>query len=229
MDSNNDCYNELYKSYETERLLLERTTDNDYLPLAEIMLNKNVNFQYQRPILYLDDINKSVEFIKSQSTNSVSFTIKLKNNGSPIPMGQIGFFYTDPSSKEIAIFYYIGEEFQRKGYAGEAACPLIRHLFENLPCSKLIKIDYAENNLGSKKIGDKIQEDILKYHPGYLYGKLIPFSDKYTMVGEPKDGKVTYLFEGYDRTCQSTYPDNFFGNQKYFEIKSVGIFLMKDN
>ena len=229
MDLNKDCYKELYKIYETERLLLERTTEKDYLPLAKIMMNKNVNYQYQRPILYLDDLDKSIEFIKSQSTNSVSFTIKLKNDGNEIPMGQIGFFYTDTSCKEIAIFYYIGEEFQRKGFAGEAACPLIRHLFENLPCTNFIKIDYTEDNLGSKKIGDKICEDILKYHPRYHYGKLIPFIDKYTMVGEPKDGQVTYLFEGYDRTYQSTYPDNFFENQKYFEIKSNGIFLMKED
>ena len=71
----------MYKIYETERLLLERTTEKDYLPLAKIMMNKNVNYQYQRPILYLDDLDKSIEFIKSQSTNSVSFTIKLKNDG----------------------------------------------------------------------------------------------------------------------------------------------------
>ena len=52
MDLKNVCYNELYKSYETERLLLERTKEEEYLPLAEIMLNKNVNLYYQRPIIF---------------------------------------------------------------------------------------------------------------------------------------------------------------------------------
>ena len=229
MDLNNECYKELYKSYETQRLLLERTTEKDYLPLAQIMLNKNVNFYYQRPILYLENIDKSLEFIKSQSMNSCSFTIKIKNNGNPIPIGLIGFFYVDYTCKEISIYYFIGEDYQKKGYAGEAACPLIRHIFENLPCSKFIHIDYEDKNVGSKKIADKVINDILKYHPHYHWGKLKPFIDKYTMVGEPKDGKVVYSFEAYDRQCQVTYPNNYLNNQKYFEVKSTGVFLMKED
>ena len=192
------------------------------------MLNKNVNFYYQRPILYLENIDASIEFIKSQTTNSVSFTIKIKNDQNPIPIGQIGFYYIDQTCKEIGIFYYIGENFQKKGYAKEASCPLIRHLFENLPCTKFIKIDFIENNIGSQKIGDAICEDILKYHPSYLLGKLLPFVDYYTMVDEPKDGKVVYHFEGFDRQYQVTYPDKFFNNQKYFEKTSNGVFIMKD-
>lgn len=227
VDLNNECYKELYKTYETERLILERTTENDYFYLGKIMLNRNINYYYQRPILYLENINQSIEFIKSQVTNSCSFTIKLKNNGNPIVIGQIGFFYTDKTCREIAIYYYIGEEFQKKGYAGEAACPLIRHLFENLPCSTFMKIDYQKDNLGSKKIADKIVNDILKYHPSYEVGKLIPFIDTYNMIGEPYLGKVTYHFEGYDNIYNVTYPDNFFGNQKYFEVISHGVFIMK--
>ena len=225
----NECYNELYKSYETQRLILERTSEKDYLPLAQIMLDTHNNSDYQRPSLYLNDINDSFKFIKTQSMNSVSFTIKLKNNGNPIPMGQIGFFYVDQTCKEIAIFYFIGENFQQKGYAGEAAIPLIRHLFENLPITKFIKIDYNEKNIGSKKIADKICEDIIKYHPTYHLGKLFPFVDKYTMVGEPKNGKATYIFEGFDRKQQVTYPENFFNGEKYFEKVSNGVFIMKED
>ena len=229
MDVNYECYKELYKSYETERLLLERTKEEDYFPLACIMFNKNINCHYQRPIIYLGNLSDSIQFIRSQSINTVSFTIKLKNSGNPIIMGQIGYYYVDNTYKEIGIFYYIGENFQKKGYAGEAACPLIRHLFENLPCSKFLKIDYISTNLGSKKIADKICSDILKYHPTYHMGKLFPFVDKYTMVGEPKDGKVVYYFEGFDRQYQVTYPDNFFNNQKYFEMISHGVFIMKED
>ena len=229
MDLSNECYKELYKHYETERLILERTTEQDYYPLAQLMFNKNVNIDYQRPTLYLNNINDSIEFIKSQSNNSVSFTIKLKNDGNPIIMGQIGFYYVDLTCKEIGIFYYIGENFQKKGYAGEAAIPLIGHLFDNLPCTKFIKIDYNENNIGSKKIADKICADILKNHPSYHLGNLFPFVDKYTMVGEPKDGKVNYYFEGFDRQCNVSYPENFFNGQKYFEKKSNGVFIMKED
>ena len=226
---NYECYQELYKSYETERLHLERTKEEDFFPLAQIIINKNINCHYQRPILYLANINDSIQYIRNQSTNSVSFTIKLKNQGNPIIMGQIGFYYVDQTYKEIGVFYYIGENFQKKGYAGEAACPLIRHLFENLPCSNFLKIDYIYNNLGSKKIADKIVADILKYHPTYHTGKLIPFVDKYTMVGEPKDGKVNYYFEGFDRQYQVTYPDNYLNNIKYFEKISHGVFIMKED
>ena len=227
--TNNDCYQELYKRYETERLILERTNENDYLPLAKMIIKKNVNLYFQRPIVYLENLDKAVEYIKSQTINSVSFTIKIKNNGNPIPIGQVAFFYMDNTCKEIAIFYYIGEDFQKKGYAGEACIPLIRHLFESLPFTRFIHIDYEVSNLGSQKISEKIINDILKYHPKYHYGKLKPFVDKYTMVGEPKDGKVTYFFEGYDRQVQVTYPDNYFDNKKYFEVKSKGDFLMKED
>ena len=229
MDLTNECYNELYKYYETQRLILERTSEQDYLPLAQIMLDTHNNLDYQRPSLFLNDINDSFKFIKNQSMNSVSFTIKLKSNGNPIPMGQIGFYYVDYTCKEIAIFYFIGEKFQQRGYAGEAAIPLIRHLFENLPITKFIKIDYNEKNIGSKKIADKICEDIIKYHPTYHLGKLFPFVDKYTMIGEPINGKATYYFEGFDRKQQVTYPENFFNGEKYFEKVSNGVFIMKED
>ena len=229
MDLNNPCYNELYKTYETERLFLERTKEMDYPDLAEIMFNnREINIDYQRPALYLENIEKSKEFIKSQSTNSVSFTIKLKNENRK-GIGQIGFYYTNQSCIEIGIFYYIDKNYQKKGYAGEAACPLIRHLFENLPCTISIKIDYNESNIGSKKIADKICADILKYHPNYTFGTLIPFIDTYTLLSETEDGKAIYCFEGYDRKCQVTYPLYFFNRQNYFEKVSNGVFIMKDN
>ena len=228
MSTNNECYNELYKSYETERLLLERTKVEDYESLAKIIFNKNINYYYQRPILYLENIEKAKEFVISQTTNSVSFTIKQKKDDEKaIPMGQIGFYYVDRTCKEIGVFYYIGEDFQKKGYAGEAACPLIRHLFENLPCTNFIKIDWQEDNIGSKKIAEKIMEEILKYHPTYHYGKLMPFTDKYNLVGEPSNGTVKYFFEGYDRQYEVPYPENFF-DKKNFEVTSNGLFLMKE-
>ena len=229
MNLNDECYKELYKTYETQRLILERTKENDYIPLAQIMLNKNVNFYYQRPIVYLENVTQSVEYVKSQTTHSCSFTIKKKNNGNPIPIGQIGFYFLDQSCKEISVFYYIGEEYQKKGYAGEAACPLIRHLFENLPCTKFIHIDYVGNNIGSKKLADKIINDILKYHPKYHWGKLKPFVDEYTMVGEPKDFKVVYHFNAYDRQMDVTYPSFFLNNKKVYEVESKGVFLMKED
>ena len=172
MDLNNECYKELYKSYETERLILERTKEEDFLLLAYIMFNKNINYQYQRPILYLGNINESIQFIRSQSTNSVSFTIKLKNSGNPIIMGQIGYYYVAQTCKEIGILYYIGENFQKKGYAGEAACPLIRHLFENLPCTNFLKIDYISSNLGSKKKLIKYVQIFYDIIPHIILGNL---------------------------------------------------------
>ena len=228
MDTNLECYKELYKSYETERLLLERAKEEDYAPLSEIIFNKDINYYYQRPILNLENLEQAKEFVISQSTNSVSFTIKIKDKEKPIPIGQIGFHYVDQSCKEIGIFYYIGEKFQKKGYAGEAACPLIRHLFENLPNTNFIKIDWEEHNLGSQKIAEKICNDILKYHPKYHMGKLIPFSDNYSIVGEPKDGKVNYFFDGFDRQCEVSYPENFF-DKKNFEVISKGVFIMKED
>ena len=44
INQNPSWLNELYKKYETKRLILERINPNDYEPLAKILLNKNVNY-----------------------------------------------------------------------------------------------------------------------------------------------------------------------------------------
>jgi hypothetical protein len=66
----------------------------DYFARSRIMLNSNVNPYYQRPLIYLETMDQSCEFVRSQTTNTCSFSIKLKDNNSkyPIVMGQIGFF-----------------------------------------------------------------------------------------------------------------------------------------
>ena len=70
---------ELFKVYETERLILERTKEMDYYALSKIMFNKKVNHYYKRPILSLETIDQSLDLIRSQTTSNYSFTIKLKD------------------------------------------------------------------------------------------------------------------------------------------------------
>ena len=220
------CYNELFKTYETERLILGRVDQYDIEPLAKIILNKKVNYHFQRPILYLPNFDKAYEYVRNQATSSIVFTIKLKQ--SFIQIGLIGFYYVDLTCKEIGIFYLIGEEYQKKGYASEAACPLIRHLFENLPLTMTLKIDFEVSNQGSRKIAQKICDDIMKYHPTYKYGELIPFTDKYKLINEPPVwGQIKYYFEGYDRRCYVLYPQGFFNNLEYFEVLSNGYYITK--
>ena len=69
----------------------------------------------------------------------------------------------------IELGYLIDERWRGQGYASEAACPLIRHLFENLPLTMTLKIDFEVSNQGSRKIAQKICDDIMKYHPTYKY------------------------------------------------------------
>ena len=57
---------------------------------------------------------------KLGKNRTTKYLLKLKNSRNPIIMGQIGFYYVDQACKEIGVFYYIGENFQKKGYAGEA-------------------------------------------------------------------------------------------------------------
>ena len=59
-------------------------------------------------------------------------------------------------------------------------------------------------------------------------GIIIPFSDNYSIIGEPKDGKVNYFFDGFDRKFQVSYPENFF-DKKNFKIISNGVFIMKED
>ena len=222
------CYDELYKKYETKRLILERTGESDYEPLAKIIMNRKVNHQYQRPIMYLEDFQKAYEYIKNHSFYTICFTIKLKTEPNIIPIGQIGFYYVNYSCQEIGIFYYLGEEYQKKGYASEAAIPLVKHLFENLPLTNTLKIDFAYDNISSQKLALKICNDIKKSYPNYEFGDLKPFTDKYTLLPQPPvEGKVQYLFEGYDRKYYVTYPENYFNHDTYFEIKSNGYYIKK--
>ena len=223
-----DCYKELYKSYETKRLILERTTEKDYNSLAKIIINKKVNYYYQRPILYLENIQKAYEYIFNHTINTINFTIKLKtDNSNNIPIGQIGFYYVYKNCDEIGIFYYIGEEYQKKGYATEAACPLIKHLFENLPLTNTLKIHFNVDNKGSRKIALKIINDIKQSHPDYIFGELEPFVDKYTKKPPPFNGKIEYFFEGLDRKYNVAYPENFFNGVNYFEVLSNGYYVKK--
>ena len=114
------------------------------------------------------------------------------------------------------------------GYASEAACPLIRHLFDNLPLTTKLKIDFEVSNIGSRKIALKICDDILKAHPNYIKGDLEPFVDKYTLSPEPPAwGNVKYYFQGFDRQRYVFYPENFFNGIKYFEVLSNGYFIQK--
>ena len=228
----NKCYDELYKAYETKRLILQRSNQNpdDYKHLANLIFNRNVNLYFQRPIMYLEDINKAYEYIERQANFSITFTIKLKSTTNLIPIGQIGYYYADKDYKEIGIFYFIGEEYQRKGYAAEAACPLIKHLFENLPLTSTLKIDFVESNIGSRKIALKVCNDILKSHPDYLFRELTPFTEKYTLLSSPKvSGCDTYFFEGFDRKCYVYYPYSYFNHTKYFEVRSNGFYILKPN
>ena len=81
------CYEELFKTYETPRLILSRTVWEDLEPLGKIILNKKINIHYQRPIIYLPTLYNATEYIKNQSNCSVCFTIKLKSYPHPIPIG----------------------------------------------------------------------------------------------------------------------------------------------
>ena len=222
------CYDELYRTYETQRLILQRTNENDFEALAKIIINKNVNYYYQRPIMYLKTLKDGIDYIRNHNNCSVVFTIKLKGYSYHIPIGQIGFYYADPSCKEIGIFYYIGENYQKKGYAAEAARPLIKHLFENLPLTTTLKIDFCDKNIASKKLALLICNDIMKDHPNYIFGELTPFIDKYTLINEPPiNGKVKYYFDGFDRKQYVMYQNYYFNNVKYFEVRSEGYYIIK--
>ena len=216
--------NSLESKHETQRLIIERTNENDYESLGILIMNKNINFYYSRPIIYLEDLECAKGYIKNQNENQVCFTIKLKTESNQkIIIGQIGFYFADKKCKEIGVFYFLGENYQKKGYATEAACPLIRHIFEKLTVTEKLKIDFNEKNIGSQKLAKKICDDIMKIHPNYIFGELQPFIDKYTLLNKPPPffGKVTYYFEGYDIKYKVLYPYNYFNNAKYFELKSL--------
>lgn len=150
--------------FETERLLITPTTDEDLDKLAPYLLNKDVTkFLDPDPSIKNGFKNKeeALKFLKSKGspevTKAIEFTIKLKDSKGPIgklDLMLFGDFILYPG-------YWLGKEFQGKGYMSEACLEICNKAF-NASDIKMLYIACDFENQNSIKLAKKIFDYIEK-------------------------------------------------------------------
>ncbi len=144
------------KTIETERLILTPTTNEDLDKLAEYLLNKDVT-KYLDPTIGEDGFeskDKALDFLKSGSeeySESIEFTINLKDSNTPI--GKIDLMLANES--RLSLGYWLGKEFQGKGYMSEAGYELCNKAF-NASDIESLEVYCDIKNTGSLKLAYKI-------------------------------------------------------------------------
>lgn len=145
---------------ETERLTITPTTEEDLDTLSEYLLDKDVS-RYLENGAELEFATKeeALEFLKSKGSDEIidaaEFTLKLK--GSDQPIGKLDLMLNENSV--LSIGYWLGKEFQNKGYMSEA-CYKICDIAFNASDVETLYIACTPENISSFKLADKIFEHI---------------------------------------------------------------------
>lgn len=118
------------KTLETERLLLHKTEEKDLKVLWNILLIKEVSIYYLTSKINKDwEEEKKWQYKKLEKANNPDtfiWTIELKDNN--VVIGQISLHPTDKDSV-MDIGWFIDLEYQKKGYAFEAAQEVLKYMF----------------------------------------------------------------------------------------------------
>lgn len=141
-------------SLSTKRLLLRPWDDMDAEELYKLASNKEV--AYWCGWEPHSNINDSLFTLHNFLEIKETYAICLKDSGQLI--GSIGLLFDTTiikNSGECELGFWIGEEYQRNGYAYEAAKELIRHAFDDLNM-KTVWCGYYEGNVKSKNLQSKL-------------------------------------------------------------------------
>lgn len=172
-------------NFETERLIITPTKTEDLDKLAEYLLNPNVTkyldsdpdsavsqgFKNKDEALkYLEGKKSNEEQIEEPSEESfgykyaMDFTIKLKDSNDPI--GKLDLMvYCYDEKYFFGVGYWLGEEFQRKGYMKEACFEVCNVAFKASDV-KMAFISCDQKNIGSKVLAEKIFSHIQEVNSG---------------------------------------------------------------
>ncbi len=150
---------------ETERLILEPTNSNDLDVLADCLMDYEVT-KHLDPTLKkgFENKNEALEFLKSDTEHeydeAIEFTIKLKDSKKPI--GKVDAMIYLQDSGNLAMFgYWLGKDFQGKGYAQEACYSFCDKFFEATDINSAYISCYLQNEKSSK-LADKILDYLEK-------------------------------------------------------------------
>lgn len=157
---------------ETERLILRRTTKEDFEEFFYLQLNPNLR-KYLGSTKLGNNLEKNEKYFNSEKYQDLSYyrwTIETKKEHKLL--GTIYLNIHDEKAKTAGIDYWIREDEWGKGYTTEAAKCILDFAFNNLELNR-IESSGSVNNPGTLKVMEKIglnYEGIRKNAYFYYYG-----------------------------------------------------------
>ena len=174
---------------ETERLVITPTNEGELDTLAEYLLDKEVT-QWLDPTTAdgFETKEKALKFLKSDSSGeysgSLEYTIKLKDSDTPIGKLDLMLF-SDLLGKnsQLSIGYWLGKDFQGKGYMKEACFEFCIKAF-NASDIKSLHVYCDVENKKSCGLIDKIFDYIEENSTTELFRKKETGDEKGTIEGK---------------------------------------------
>lgn len=169
----------------TNRLLIERTKDEDFDELAPMLLDRNVTEYIDLFPLQFRSIEDCKKYLREMSgEGNLMFTIRIKTTNEAI--GQVGFYVYDGN---ISISYWIGTKYQNNGFAPEASVDLSSHIFQKSHF-QTFAIYFHLSHIPAAKSALKVKNGILKEHPEWIFTYKERDIEKY-IISNINDEKVT--------------------------------------
>ena len=163
---------------ETERLILRRTTKEDFKEFFYLQLNPHLR-KYLGSTKLGNDIEKNVKYFDPKKYQDLSYyhwTIETKKEHKLL--GSIYLNIHDKKAKTAGIDYWIREDEWNKGYTTEAAKCILKFAFNDIKLNR-IESSGSVNNPGTLKVMEKIglnYEGTRKSTYFYYYGGLSDIS-----------------------------------------------------
>ncbi|MDO4394525.1 MAG: GNAT family N-acetyltransferase [Mycoplasmatota bacterium] len=163
---------------ETERLILRRTTTEDFKEFFYLQLNPHLR-KYLGSTKLGNDIEKNVKYFDPKKYQDLSYyrwTIETKKEHKLL--GSIYLNIHDKKAKTAGIDYWIREDEWNKGYTTEAAKCILKFAFNDIKLNR-IESSGSVNNPGTLKVMEKIglnYEGTRKSTYFYYYGGISDIS-----------------------------------------------------
>lgn len=142
-----------FPTLETERLILNRPTEND---LGDLILHLNSDNVFSENTLNIPFPyqNENAEFWIHELVNKgfeekKNFTFAIREKENPKLIGAIGI-HLDKLHLKAEIGYWIGKEFWNKGFVTEAVREIIRFGFQDLRLNKIYATHFPHNPASGK-------------------------------------------------------------------------------
>lgn len=209
VQENTCCYPE---EWVTDRLIVKPSTSEDLPELGKMFVSYNVSKYMMSIPLQLYSEKQAEDFLKQNILERYAkpYTIKLKESGKII--GQIAYLVVGSGCLELT--YWLGEDYQGKGYASEAIIDLSDCIFSRAHNLNSLKIEFMKENVASKKLATKIVSNLINSNPSY---ELVAMPDKIKNVEVMKVGEMSVFL-------RSTNEDSSLGKSVNYSSRMKDIF-----